>query len=529
MTDRQGDRLADDASPGRSDRAGLTRRRFLAGSAVGAAGVAAGSGLVSGAASPSVAAPAVGAAAATAARPAPDPLELLQRMIRFDTTNTGKGGNTLEHGRMLLRLWTDAGVPAEIIPTPVANNVHVIARIKGAGRAKPLLFLGHSDVVPVERENWSVDPFAAVVRNGEIYGRGALDMKGANSASITALLRHVAQGARFDRDIIVLTDCDEEAGEYGSGWLAKQHWDKLDAGSVLTEGGWFLAQKDGTTPMLTSVTRQDKVYFNLDITAKGTATHSSKPDRSPAVVTLSRALVDLGAWRAPVRLTPVTREYFDALARATDDAALERALRLLLRARDRRTLERAAGLVEKRSGYPWLHTALLRTTHAFVIEEAGYKENVIPSEATARLNCRAVPGGQKPREFLAQVRRLLRDRDVTVTLATTPGQSEAQALAALDETWATPPASVDTDLFHAISQASVRTYPGAVFTPALFEAGTSLSPWRKKGIPGYGVYPYVIDNEQLVGMHGNDERIRVQALRTGTDFMYRVFDRFRLR
>jgi acetylornithine deacetylase/succinyl-diaminopimelate desuccinylase-like protein len=117
---------------------------------------------------------------------------------------------------------------------------------------------------------------------------------------------------------------------------------------------------------------------------------------------------------------------------------------------------------------------------------------------------------------------------VEVTLAAPEGTTEAEYLDQLDATWATKPADLDTPLFHALRHASRETYPGAVFAPALFEAGTSLQPWRDHGIPGYGVYPYVIDNAQLVAMHGNDERIYVDALRQGTEFMYRVFDRFRV-
>ncbi len=449
-------------------------------------------------------------------------------MIRIDTQNTGTGGRTRPFAEMLKGVWDRAGVPAEIIPTPQPDNVHLIARIRGTTSAAPVLILGHSDVVPVEADQWSVDPFAGVVRGGEVFGRGALDMKGTDSASVAALLRHVDEGGRFERDIIVLTDCDEEAGEYGSGWLAENHPDKVDAGMVLTEGGWFLAQRDGTTPMLVTVTRQDKVYFNLDLTAEGTATHSSKPNPDSAIVTLSRAVSRLASFHAPVRLTPVTREYFAALARATHDERFARALRFLLHARSQEARERAARLVVARSSYPWLHSALLRTTASFVIEDAGYKENVIPSTAHVRVNCRGIPGGQKPRDFVGQVRHLLRGRGVDVALAAPEGSSEEEYLAELDATWATPPADLDTPLFSAIARAARSTYPRAVFAPALFEAGTSLGPWRDKGIPGYGVYPYVIDNDQLVAMHGNDERIYVDALRRGTEFMYRVFDGFRV-
>jgi len=280
--------------------------------------------------------------------------------------------------------------------------------------------------------------------------------------------------------------------------------------------------------MLITVTRQDKVYFNLDLTANGVATHSSKPNPDAAIVTLSRAVDELAGWLAPVHLTRVTREYFAALAHATDDRELARAIRLLLNARSHRARERAARVVVARSDYPWLHSALLRTTAAFVIEDAGYKENVIPSTAHVRVNCRGIPGGQKPRAFLAQVRSMLADRDLTVALATPEGTSEAEYLDELDKSWATPPADIDTPLYHAIAKAAAKTYPNAVFAPALFEAGTSLHPWREHDIPGYGVYPYVIDNDQLIAMHGNNEAIYVDALRQGTDFMYRVFDRFRV-
>ncbi|MFF4764167.1 M20/M25/M40 family metallo-hydrolase [Streptomyces sp. NPDC001292] len=502
-------------------RARLGRRTFLGGvgvAALGATGLA-GINLFSATLSP--------AAAATAVPEADkDPLNLLRRMLSYDTQNHGEGANTRPHAEMLKAVWDNAGVPAEIIDTPQPNNVHLIARIPGTSSAAPLLMLGHSDVVPVERENWSVDPFSGTVRNGEVYGRGALDMKGANSATISALLQHISEGARFERDIIVLTDCDEEAGSFGSRWLAANHWNKVDAGMVLTEGGWFLAQKDKTTPMLITATRQDKVYFNLDLTAHGTATHSSKPNPDAAIVTLSRAVAELDSWLAPVHLTAVTREYFTALARATDDAEFARAIKLMLSAHSQNARERAARVVVSKSSYPWLHQALLRTTHAFVIEDSGYKENVIPSSAHVRINCRGIPGGQKPREFLAEIREMTAGRGIQVTLAAPAGKTEKQYLDELDKNWATPPADIDTPLFRALAGAADETYPDAVFAPALFEAGTSLAPWRERGIPGYGVYPYVLDNDQLITMHGNNERIYVEALRQGTAFMYRMFSRF---
>ena len=513
------------------ERQALGRRGFLAGvSALGIAGIS-GSQLLSGgrgAAAAGVRTPAVAAPLGPVPAADLDPLDLLQRMLSFDTQNFGTGGKTRPYAEMLKGVWDSAGVSCEIIPTPKKDNVHLLARIKGTTSAEPLLVLGHSDVVPAEEENWDTDPFTPTVAKGAIYGRGALDMKGMNSASISGLLRHIDEGGLFERDIIVLTDCDEEAGDFGSGWLAEKHWGKLKAGMVLTEGGWFLAQPDKTTPMLITVTRQDKVYFNLDLTASGTATHSSKPNPDSAIVSLARAIDRLAGYLAPVQLTPVTRRYFRALGGATQDRRLARAIEMMLGAKTSTVRERAARVVVARSSYPWLHSALLRTTSSFVIEDAGYKENVIPSTATVRVNCRGIPGGQKPQAFIAHVRRMMKGTDVEVALGLPPGTSEEEYLQDLDTSWATKPATLDTPLYMALESAAQQTYPDATFAPALFEAGTSLTPWREHDIPGYGVYPYVIDNAQLVAMHGNNENIYVDALRQGTDFMYRMFDHFRV-
>jgi acetylornithine deacetylase/succinyl-diaminopimelate desuccinylase-like protein len=273
------------------------------------------------------------------------------------------------------------------------------------------------------------------------------------------------------------------------------------------------------------VTRQDKVYFNLDVVARGTATHSSKPMPDPAIVRLSRALDMLGGWQGRVTLTPVTRDYFGALAEASSNQRFARAVEMMLQAQSQEVLERYAALMVKASDYPYLHSALLRATHAFVIAKAGYKENVIPSSATCRINCRGIPDGQKPKEVYEAIKEWLADEQVEVRPGLAPGQSEEELWASLEERWATPPATLDTVLIEGLEAATATVYPGAVFSPALFEAGTSLGPWRQKGIPGYGVYPYVIDNDQLIGMHGNDERIATAALAKGTDFMYEVFAR----
>ncbi len=426
--------------------------------------------------------------AVTQPRPAPvvdpvnlDPLKLTIDMIRFDTSHNGEGGVTVPHAEMLKAIWDAAGAQTEIIPTPKSDNAHFIARVLSTvGSARPLLLLCHSDVVSVETDRWSVDPYRGEVRDGWIYGRGALDMKGTNAAFMAALLRHLGEGARFDRDIIFLSDCDEEAGPHSTRWLAEQHYDKIDAGAVITR--------------------------------------------------LNRLSVRLADYQPGVGLTEVTRPYFEAWASRTDNPKLAAALQLMLNATGQAERDRAGALVVQLSEHPTLHNALLRHIVTPVIQRAGYRSNVQPGSAAASLNLRLVPGGVDVAATLAEIRTALGTGDgVTLRLVnpTSPDQTEQQVLDALAQRMAQPPATIDTDVFRALDAATRETYPEAAVTAGLFEAGTSAGPWRQRGIPVYGIYPYATDADTMSRMHGNDERIRVDALARGTDMMYRVFNRFR--
>lgn len=483
-----------------------------------AAGLAAASAAVTGCASASP--PEVAAADL-------DPLDLAARMVRFDTSHAGGGGITTPHAEMLAEIWDAAGASTEIIGTPTADNAHFIARIPGTGAHRPLLILGHSDVVNTEPERWTADPFGGEVRDGWIYGRGILDMKGANAAFTSSLLRHLREGARFDRDIIFLADCDEEAGPYGTRWLAEQHYDKIDAGAVVTEGGWMLAPPGSDTPSVISITTQDKGGGALTVRAQGPATHSSRPSPDAAIVRLNRALTQLSDYRTDIAITPLTRPYFEAWAGATSDPLLATALRLMLDSTDRDQRNRAGAMVLARSPHPTLHNALLRHIVTPVIENAGYRSNVQPGSATANVNLRLVPGGVDVAQTVSEIRGALGD-GVTLEI-TAPGQTgnQDELVAGLQKRMAAVPSPTDTDVYRALEAGAAETFPGVPVTPVLFEAGTSSSPWRQRGVPVYGIYPYVVDDDTLGRMHGNDERIRVDALRRGTEMMYRVFARFR--
>jgi acetylornithine deacetylase/succinyl-diaminopimelate desuccinylase-like protein len=504
-----------------------TRRGFLL-----AAGGAAGAAVVGG----SLVADFGGSEPSAARRPDVDfdPVALATVMINFDTSHNGQGGITRPHAYWWASRWHAYGVPTEIVKTPKPDNVHCIARIRGAGRAAPLLFLGHSDVVSVERERWTSDPFRAEQRDGYLYGRGALDMKGTNAAVLAALLRHVSEGARFDRDIVVVSDCDEEAAPYSGTWLAANHWDKVKAGAVLTEGGWLLARGDGRTPMLATLTCQDKVYALVSVTATGMTTHSARPQPDSAFVRLNRAIERLSAYRSDVFLHPLARRHFEALAAATDDRHLAAATRLLLSASDQSARNRAGGVVIARSPYPALHNALMRPTVAFVIENVGYRANIIPGTAKATLNVRLLPGGAGIQQIIDGMRTVVADEHVVIAHAgalptETSQQADARVAKALGGTPSPHPGAGDdpSGVFAAWTFAVGAVHPGLRTAPTLFEAGTATGGWRARGIPVYGIYPYVVDGESINRMHGNDERVGVDALRRSADLMYALFGHFR--
>lgn len=506
-----------------------TRRRFLF-AAGGVAGAAAVGGSL-------LADPFGGSGASAARRPDVDfdPVALASRMIDFDTSHTGEGGVTLPHAQWWASRWKAYGVRTEIVETPKADNVHCIARIRGAGKAAPLLFLGHSDVVGVERERWTTDPFKAQIRDGYLYGRGAIDMKGTNAAVLAALLRHVSEGARFDRDIVVVSDCDEEAGPYNGNWLAKEHWNKVDAGAVLTEGGWLLAQRDGRTPMLATMTCQDKVFTLLRITATGVTTHSSRPQPDSALVRLDRAIAKLASYTPDVFLGPLARRHFEGLAAATQDPKLAAAARLLLNASGQPQRNRAGDAVLARSPYRALHNALMRPTVAFVIENVGNPTNVIPGTAKATVNVRLPPGGAGIAQIAEEMRAVIADERVVVEHVgalpgETPQQADERVAKALAATGSPYPGAGDdpTGVFAAWTAAVGAVHPGLRTAPTLFEAGTATRAWRTRGIPVYGIYPYVVDGDSIDRMHGNDERVGVDALRRSGDLVYALFGRFRV-
>jgi acetylornithine deacetylase/succinyl-diaminopimelate desuccinylase-like protein len=443
---------------------------------------------------------------------------LLQELIRVNTSNPP--GNEAMVAELLRPKLEPLGFQVEIVPTPAAGKAHLIARLPATAPSgeKPLLLAGHADVVGVEQPLWTVDPFAGVIQGDRLYGRGAMDFKGGLAAFTVAAMRVARERAARTRDLILLAEADEEGGAYGTTWLAENHWAKIDAGESINEGGWVFEDGDGGARLM-GITTIDKNSLSVTFRTRGTSTHSSRPLPDSALRRLTRALARVERYDTAPRITPTARTYLRAWARVSSGRTARR-LRTLTTTRRPGVRRRVANRL--RDGrYGELFDGLVRNIFVPTIIDGGFRANVLPGTAEATVNMRMLPG-QKPRPLIRELRRVVADDRVEITPIVTGDESVEEALDRFDERAEQPPSRIDTELFTSLVAEGERQWPGVEVTPALFEAGTDATPWRQRGIPVYGVYPYPIALGDLQAMHGNDERVPIAGLEQGTDMITRV-------
>jgi acetylornithine deacetylase/succinyl-diaminopimelate desuccinylase-like protein len=441
-------------------------------------------------------------------------VSLARELVQINNSNPP--GNEAQVAELLAPRLRALGFEVDVIQTPTPGKAHLVARLRAASPTeKPILIAGHADTVGVEPALWTFGPFGGTVSGDFLYGRGSLDFKGGLAAFTVAAMRLARSGVPLKRDVILLAEADEEGGSYGTRWLADNHWDKIDAGVSLNEGGWIF--KDGSgRPRLMGITTIDKNSLSVTVSTRGTSTHSSRPLPDSAIRRLLRALNRIERFATTPRITPTARRYLRAWARAFDAPRLRRL------ANTRRAFERFRLANRLRAGrYGELFNGLVRDIYVPTILDAGFRSNVLPGTAVATVNMRMLPGTH-PRPMIRQLRRAIGDRLVDVEPIVTPPSTVEQTLDAFDERAEQAPSSIDTDLYRSLVRQGRAQWPGVRATPALFEAGTDAVPWRERGIPVYGVYPYPISRAELVRMHGNDERVPVSGLEQGTDWITRV-------
>lgn len=438
--------------------------------------------------------------------------DLLAEVIRINNSNPP--GHEQQLAELLASKFRPLGFEITIVPTPVEGKAHLIARLKGDGTKKPILLAAHADTVGVEREKWSLDPFAGTIKDGYVYGRGAIDFKGGLAVFVEAVLRIARNKVPLHRDIIFLSEADEEGAPFNTSWLAKTHWAQMECEFALNEGGWVI-QNDAGKVRYISISTADKSGVSLTLTAKGTSTHSSMPRPDNAIFTLSKALGKLADYDTQVKLTDSTRQFFMTLSK-TSAAPMSTYFENLVNSKDPKLVHEADVEISKD---PLLH-AIMRNTIAPVLLNAGFRGNVIPGSAQATINFRTIPGTD-PRELVSEIQSVINDPRVAVELPSPSTPEGARALEYAKAAAKMKESPVENELYRALAKNAGAVWSAPV-TPYLFQAGTDAGAWRSRGIPVYGIYPYPISAEDLTRMHGNDERVPVASLEQGTEVIYKT-------
>lgn len=427
-----------------------------------------------------------------------DSLATLVDLIRFDTSQP-EGNEYLAADYLRARL-EKAGIPSETF-APAPGRASIVARIKGNGTKRPLLLLGHTDVVTVERENWTFDPFLGTVADGKIFGRGASDAKSIVAASLEVLLAlHRAQ-VPLTRDVIFLGVADEEAGgEQGITYLLNNHLNAIDAEFAINEGGRGYIDQETGKYLNFQIGTAEKTPRRVRLVVKGHAGHGSVPTRDNVIGILSTAVSRLFETPLPMELNETTRAFFERLATTSPAAQAEVYRAMLGPDPDHAMQERLRDINPS-------YYSIIRTSVVPTIISGGYQRNVIPSAAEATIDIRALPGVD-PEHLFEQLAGIIDDPSVQILpmKVTRPGHL---------------PSPLDTDLFRAFEEVLSTRHGEAVVLPTMLTGATDSAQLRAAGIPTYGFGPGLLVGENN-GIHGNDEFLRVEAFQEYVRLLWQI-------
>lgn len=412
----------------------------------------------------------------------------LSDYIQVDTVNPP--GNETRAVEWLGRILDAEGIPYETYtPMGDASRQTLVARLPGDGsRGKAVILLNHTDVVPFEREFWTVEPLGGEVHDGYIWGRGAQDMKGMGIMELVTFLLHKRLGLPLKRDLVFMAVADEEAGSaYGVEFLDRDHPELLDCEYVINEGGGGSSEVLGKQRNTFNIGVSEKGPLWLTLRAHGRPGHGSVPHDDNAADRLVRALMRIQEWQRPLEPAPEVREYFQQLYEA---GIIER----------EPTLELLAEFAETN---PRMRSVQMNSISLTTLN-AGVKHNVIPATAEATLDIRLVPGYDTDR-FLRELAEVIDDDKVEV-----------------EQTFAssTPPSRLDTELYEVMTREAKRAVEDAVVVPGVSTGFTDSRVFRRRGITAYGFVPTLTGPQDQGRVHGNDERLSIENLRLGMQILH---------
>lgn len=428
----------------------------------------------------------------------------LADLIKINTSNPP--GNETPVAKYIAAIFQKEGIANEVVEITPGRSI-VIGRLQAGPLPDPanaLLLLAHQDTVGVDPKKWTVDPFAAIVRDGYLYGRGTIDDKGLLAANIATMVALKRTGARLGRDVIFLaTDDEEQGGAASIKTVIDKYWDKIACAYALNEGGRILI-KDGKVQYV-GIQASEKISYNVIVTATGPSGHGSIPRPENAVVHLAAAIAKLGTYQVPAQPNTITRRYFEQLAKIEEDdiAKWMRALE---------QPERADLAVKHLSDENPTWNSMLRDSISPTMMQAGFRNNVIPSEATANLNVRMLPGHSID-ELIGQLGKIVSDPQIRFQLAPDHGENA-------------PSSEISSALYKTIERITPQDFPGAIALPFLSTWATDSASLRLHKVQAYGLAPFPLTEDDSARMHGDDERIPLESFRKGVAFLYHVVSDF---
>jgi acetylornithine deacetylase/succinyl-diaminopimelate desuccinylase-like protein len=434
--------------------------------------------------------------------------DIFKQLIEINTTDS-IGSTTVAAQAMAKRL-LDAGFPSADVTVvgPNDRKGNMVARYRGktGSKLRPVLIIGHLDVVEARREDWTTDPFQFVEQDGYYYGRGTQDMKVSDAIIVTDFIRMRQEGYIPDRDIILALTADEEGGRSnGVDWLLKNHRDLIDADFALNpDSGGVVA--DHGKPLTVEFEATEKLYGDYQILATNPGGHSSLPKPDNAIYHVADALAALERSPFPFELNTVTREYFKQMAAIEKGQAAEDLRAILATPPDKAAIDRLS--LDAR------YNSTMRTTCVATMMNAGHAPNALPQRAEANVNCRIFPGHSQE-EIRLDLQKLFNDPKVTVRYKSDAGDvmdhgSDRKAMA---------PPPLRPDVMESLRSAAGKLWPGAPVIPTMMTGSSDSIYTMMAGIPSYGISGVTIDRDD-VRMHGKDERVPVESYYTGVEFYY---------
>ena len=426
-------------------------------------------------------------------------VDYLVDLVRIDSSNPP--GNETRVAEYLQAVLAAEGIESELYALD-PDRANLITRYRGNGSKRPILIMGHTDVVGVQADKWTEAPFAGIRKDGYVWGRGTLDDKDNVTAGLMVMLLLKRLNVEMDRDIIFLAESGEEGTpEVGINFMVDQHWDKIAAEYAIAEGGG-MQDVDGHVHVV-GIQTTEKMPRRATLIARSTAGHGSRPRADNAVALIAEAVAKAASWKTPVQLNSTTRAYFERMAAINEGDTAFRYANI-------DTAEHQQAIDEWFRLHDPLHYSTVRSSVVPTIIDAGFRRNVIPSEARAVLDIRMLPG-----------------EDVDGFYRKLAAVIDNPAIEIVPEAIyrpAAPPSAIDNEMFQVIETVSNRLYPQSTTLPIMATGATDMSQLRAMGTPAYGIGPARTLEEinSRFGAHSDDERVSEESLKELVRFLWNI-------